>query len=221
MLPLRYSKRTTLIQELEQLGLDASRVRSEEAAIIRSRGTRSIVTAVEDVTGSGQQKLSVRVIRGVIRPGRRYAYYQCLKHLSATATTEESATNAVMVVCRIVKVMKEGGASAEASPVLRRGERGLVFISPQLTSIDAEKRDKGKSDLPVPKVGSILFKGPTLPQVSHRFQAEVTAMMKLPTPIIPGSSFQIYLCGVEEDCHIVKIHRFVDLKGTYAQLCRH
>lgn len=174
-----------------------------------------IVTGVEDVTGSGQQKLSVRVIRGVIRPGRRYSYFQSLKNLSSTPLIAEDANNAVMVVCRIVKVLKDGVASADASQDLRRGERGMVFLSPQLAAMDAEKRDKGKLDLPFPKVGTIIFKGPALPQASRRFQAEVTAMTKLPTPIIPGSSFQMYLGGVEVDCNIVKIHRFVDLKGKW------
>lgn len=196
-----------------------SKVAIEKAAISRE-GTRAIVTGVEDVSGSGQQKLSVRVIRGVIRPGRRYSYFQCSKHLSSTSLTVEDAANAVMVVCRIVKILKDGVATAVASQDLRRGERGIVILSPQLTVMDAEKREKGKPDLPLPQVGTILFKGPTLPQASRRFQAEVTAMMKLPTPIIPGSSFLMYLCGVEVDCNIVKIHRFVDLKGTISTVIR-
>jgi hypothetical protein len=43
----------------------------------------------------------------------------------------------------------------------------------------------------------MLFKGPVLPQVTQNFTANILTLSTLAMPIIPGSSFELYLKGVE------------------------
>lgn len=52
----------------------------------------------------------------------------------------------------------------------------------------------------------VLFKGPGMPAMVSKFNASILTLSTLAMPIIPGSSFQIYLKGVEMQCIITVLH---------------
>ena len=52
----------------------------------------------------------------------------------------------------------------------------------------------------------MLCKGPPLPRLCRRFRATVLTMAGLSPPIIPGSSFELYLHGEEVLCRITKLY---------------
>lgn len=45
--------------------------------------------------------------------------------------------------------------------------------------------------------GSVLFKGPAVPQMCVSFKASLSTMAQLHPPIIPGTCFELYLYGTE------------------------
>ena len=45
--------------------------------------------------------------------------------------------------------------------------------------------------------GTVLFKGPTRVRATHRCRATISTMGSLSPPIIPGSSFEMYMHGEE------------------------
>ena len=193
----------------------------------------------ESSTHAGQQKVNVRLIRGLIRCNRRYAYYCSVKAASPSDSVtpslkdansplanskiesgipapvhSESSHDHCMVVCKINKILNENG---EPVPHLRRGDRGTLHLSLLTVATEGEKsKERSRvSEFPA-AVGAVLFKGPPLPLFRRRFQAIVTAMTKLPTPIIPGSCFELYLEGREMECHILKIFKpLISEKGIY------
>jgi translation elongation factor EF-1alpha len=55
--------------------------------------------------------------------------------------------------------------------------------------------------------GMVLCRGPPLPKLCRRFRATILTMSTLSPPIIPGSSFELYLHGEEVLCQITKLYR--------------
>jgi len=45
--------------------------------------------------------------------------------------------------------------------------------------------------------GSVLFKGPGVPQQCVTFKASISTMAHMQVPIIPGACFELYLHGTE------------------------
>lgn len=45
--------------------------------------------------------------------------------------------------------------------------------------------------------GSVLFKGPGVPQQCFTFKASISTMAHMQVPIIPGACFELYLHGTE------------------------
>jgi elongation factor 1 alpha-like protein len=64
------------------------------------------------------------------------------------------------------------------------------------------------------KEGMILFKGPQTPALSRIFKGTILTLSPLVPPIIPGSSFELYLHGEEVQCHIRKIYSVTSKAGT-------
>jgi elongation factor 1 alpha-like protein len=60
----------------------------------------------------------------------------------------------------------------------------------------------------------IMYKGPQTPAVSHIFKATILTLSPLVPPIIPGSSFELYLHGEEVQCHIRKLLSVTSKLGT-------
>lgn len=52
----------------------------------------------------------------------------------------------------------------------------------------------------------IIYKGPCPPPVSRIFKATILTLSPLIPPIIPGSSYELYLHGHELQCNIRKIY---------------
>jgi sulfate adenylyltransferase subunit 1 (EFTu-like GTPase family) len=64
------------------------------------------------------------------------------------------------------------------------------------------------------KEGMILFKGPQTPAISRIFKGTILTLSPLVPPIIPGSSFELYLHGEEVQCHIRKLYSVTSKAGT-------
>jgi elongation factor 1 alpha-like protein len=157
--------------------------------------------------------VSVTIIQGTLRKGRRVGYYRLGSRMgNAFEATELQA-----------KEQGDGGGSshppkramsqlmvtrmvdADGQPVtaLKAGERGTVTVcDPTGLSSTMPEMDLAE--------GMILFKGPPLLTATCKFRASILTMKTTQPPMIPGSTFELYLYGLETQCQIHKIHSLAD-----------
>lgn len=198
----------TLLEAMEQLAKEVhhERRRGSEG----DKSLRAVVVGLEGVEGGGQ-RLAIRVLQGSLRIGRRYAYY-CSSEASAT---EASSLIAIVKVTKLSRGSASTGCGDEVRQLIR-GDRGTAWLSPP--SSKSQGKEKDREPL-LANVGTLLFKGPgKSPVISGTVKATISAVAKLPTPIIPGACFEMYLGGTETLCHLAKIHRLLT-PGTHPPFC--
>lgn len=83
---------------------------------------------------------------------------------------------------------------------LRAGQAGTVVLA------DRSGRTGGEMGL---TQGMILCKGPPLAQLTHKFCATILTMANIMPPIMPGSTFEMYVHGEEQQC---KVNRIISMK---------
>lgn len=84
--------------------------------------------------------------------------------------------------------------------LLKAGERGTITVTSKYwKGVDVGLRE-----------GSVLFKGPGLPQQCYGFKTTISTMAHMQVPIIPGACFELYLHGTEAQCRVTKLHSIVN-----------
>lgn len=151
------------------------------------------VRAFVSESGLGRgDEFCVRVLQGRVRKGRRLG----------TA----GSTPGVYHVDRIYACVDGGGRGEEVAQ-LAAGVTGHLIMD----------RNCDEAEGGGIRVGSILWKGPPSLVASTRFLANILTMPGLIPPIIPGSSFELYLLGNEVQCNIREIRKLFPHNNTSSE----
>lgn len=94
----------------------------------------------------------------------------------------------------VKRITKEDG---EVVDTLYAGEEATVLLTDRCNrSLEEVKMTEGL----------VLYKGPSIPKCSRVLRCTIITMSNLQPPIIPGSSFEMYLHGEEVQCYIRRIY---------------
>eukprot|EP01041_Mallomonas_annulata_P004599 gene4599-9136_t len=154
---------------------------------------RAVITNVIHQNAKSSD-VSVRVLQGRLRRDRKVAV--------------------VGDVHRIEKVQKiqittdDSGESGDVNQ-MEAGEEGTVTLGSRTHAEES-----------VLRAGMVLCKGPPLLVKVTSFPATILTMTGLMPPIIPGSSFELYLHGEEVQCHIRKISSMMVLGKTKTEVIK-
>jgi elongation factor 1 alpha-like protein len=99
--------------------------------------------------------------------------------------------------CATVKSIIEEESGNPLS-MARAGDKGVV-----LTLSDRSGRSGEEMSM---RSGVVLCKGPPLPPLATKFKASILTMPDITPPVIPGTSYYMYLHGQELLCVVKKIH---------------
>jgi len=161
----------------------------------RLPAVRALVVSAAEGDLSEPQRLSVRVLQGTVRCGRRYAYY------SPSRSSSEGCEEC-LVVGRVGRLWTtKEGSQEEPCEQLLPGQSGTLLLSVVSTSSSNSSSAVGAC------AGAVLFKGPSSrPHCCRLFEATLHTAKQLPLPLIPGLQCELLLCGAEFQCHIAQIH---------------
>jgi elongation factor 1 alpha-like protein len=139
---------------------------------------RAVITSVLAAHGSVAKgcEVAVSVLQGTLRVGRGVG----LASAAGAATAK--------------KLLDAEGAPLRA---ITAGSKGTVQL------VDRSNRTGEEMGL---VEGMVLCKGPPLPGQSMMFKASLHTMSNLQPPIIPGSTFELYLHGSVTECRITKLY---------------
>lgn len=139
---------------------------------------RAVVTAVvaAHATVAKGCEVAVAVLQGQLRAGRGVGLTS-----AAGAATAKNVRDA------------DGGAVA----AIAAGCKGVVHL------VDRSGRTGEEMGL---TEGTVLCKGPPLPRQTTAFKASMHTLAGLQPPIIPGSTFELYLHGGVTECRVTKLY---------------
>lgn len=177
-------------------------------------------------SSSGTIELYVLVTRGRIQASSTVGFMSCSSH------SEGLVINCKVKKMFVVESLTNPSAGGKASAhytntiasrvevhVLYAGQCGIVLLEPKNPSI-ASSQDKF-SPLEIlrqegPRVGGIIAKGPSISacRASISFQCMIKTCPQLQTPIIPGSSFDMYCHGLTVPCVVKRLCFMMDSSGS-------
>ena len=152
---------------------------------------RAVVTAVvaTHATAAKGCEMAFTVLQGQLRAGRGVGLTS-----AAGAATAKNVRDA------------DGAPVA----VVAAGCKGVVHL------VDRSGRTGEEMGL---TEGTVLCKGPPLPRQTTAFKASVHTLAGLQPPIIPGSTFELYLHGGVTECRVTKLYSMnADTVGAVASL---
>lgn len=149
---------------------------------------RAVITSVLSAHGSVAKgcDVAVSVLQGTLRVGRGVG----LASAAGAATAK--------------KLLDADGGPLSA---ITAGSKGTVQL------VDRSGRTGEEMGL---VEGMVLCKGPPLPRQSMKFKASLHTMSTLQPPIIPGSTFELYLHGSVTECRITKLYSMTADSGAMA-----
>lgn len=151
----------------------------------------SVLLGADGVNYSGSQggsgsrfDVAIKVLQGRIRTGRGVGI---------------APTLGIADVCKLT--------TSDGTPVqlLRAGDTGVATL--------ADRGGRSAAEVS-PWDGMILYKGQPSVRSSQRFKATILTMENLNPPMLPGSTFDIYLHGESLQCRLRKIYHTTVTKAT-------